>query len=162
VTLAITDTDILSTFGKLERVGLLRKLFTKIYIAPAVYRELGTAERLGLPWTRTVREAVELLPLTKDEVEEVERLTVSYPQLGSGEIETLVLANTHHLLCLTNDRQAKAACRTLDCAYLDLEDLLRAFKVKGILTLAALKQLMEQIEEKDRTRIKAKDQILKE
>ncbi len=45
---------------------------------------------------------------------------------------------------------------------LDLEDLLRTFKIKGILTIAALKQLIEQIEEKDRTLIKAKDQILKE
>jgi len=35
-------------------------------------------------------------------------------------------------------------------------------KIKGILTVDALKHLMEQIEEKDRTRIKAKDQILKE
>ncbi len=85
-----------------------------------------------------------------------------HPQLGSGEIETLVLASTHQLLCLTNDRQAKAVCRILNRAYLDLEDLLRTFKIKGILTIAALKQLIEQIEEKDRTLIKAKDQILKE
>lgn len=162
MTLAIADTDILSTFGKLGGIDLLQKLFPKIYVAPAVHRELGTAERLGFPWARTVREAVELLSLTKDEIEEVERLAVSYPQLGSGEIETLVLANTHHLLCLTNDRQAKAACRALNRAYLDLEDLLRAFKIKGTLTVTALKQLMEQIEEKDRTHIKTKDQILKE
>ncbi len=162
MTLAIADTDILSTFGKLGRVDLLRKLFPKIYVPPAVYRELGTAERLGFPWAGTVRGAVELLPLIKDEVEEVEHIAVSYPQLGSGEIETLVLASTHHLLCLTNDRQAKAVCRILNRAYLDLEDLLRTFKIKGILTIAALKQLIEQIEEKDRTLIKAKDQILKE
>jgi predicted nucleic acid-binding protein len=102
VTLAIADTDILSTFGKLGRVDLLRELFPKIYVPPAVYRELGTAERLGFPWAGTVREAVELLFLIKDDVEEVEHLAVSYPQLGSGEIETLVLANTHHLLCLTS------------------------------------------------------------
>jgi len=162
VTLAIADTDILSTFGKLGRIDLLHKLFPKICVAPAVYRELGTAERLGFPWAKAVREAVELLPLTKNEVKEVERFAVFYHQLGSGEIETLVLANTHHLLCLTNDRQAKAVCRTLNCSYLNLEDLLRAFKNKGILTVATLKHLIEQIEEKDRTRIKAKDQILKE
>lgn len=162
MTPAIADTDILSTFGKLGRTDLLHRLFAKIYFAPAVYRELGRAERLGFPWIRAVRETVELLPLTKDEVEEVEHLTVSYPQLGSGELETLVLAKTRHLLCLTNDRQAKAACRTFNCAHLDLEELLRAFKIKAILTVAALKHLMEQIEEEDRTRIKAKDQILKE
>ena len=162
MTAAIADTDILSTFGKLGRIDLLHKLFSTIQVAPAVYRELGTAERLGFPWIGIVRQAVELLPLTKNDIEEVEHLAGSYPQLGSGEIETLVLANAHHLLCLTNDRQAKAACRTRNCAYLDLEDLLRAFKFKGILTVAALQHLMEQIEAEDRTHIKAKDQILKE
>jgi hypothetical protein len=45
---------------------------------------------------------------------------------------------------------------------LDLEDLLRAFKIKGILTAAVLRQLIEQIEEKDRMQVKAKDQILKD
>jgi predicted nucleic acid-binding protein len=161
MTSAIADTDILSTFGKLERVDLLHTLFPKIYVAPAVHKELGTVERLGFAWARSVREAIELLSPAKDEVEKIEHLSVSYPQLGAGEIETLVLANTHRLLCLTNDRQAKATCRALNCAYLDLEDVLRAFKLKGILTVAALSRLMEQIEEKDRTRIKAKDQILK-
>ncbi len=47
MTLAIADTDILSTFGKLGRIDLLHKLFPKICVAPAVYRELGMVERLG-------------------------------------------------------------------------------------------------------------------
>ncbi len=143
MTLPIADTDILSTFGKLGRTDLLHKLFSKIYVAPAVYRELGMAERLGFPWIRAVKEAIELLSLTRNETEEEQHLAVSCPQLGSGEIETLVLAKSRHLLCLTNDRQAKAVCRILNCAHLDLEDLLRAFKLKGILTVDALKRLME-------------------
>jgi predicted nucleic acid-binding protein len=115
VTAVIADTDILSTFGKIESIGLLHKLFAKIYVAPAVYRELGTVERLGFLWVTAVKEAVELWSLTTEESREAEHLAASYPQLGSGEIETLVLAKTYQVLCLTNDRQAKAACRTLQC-----------------------------------------------
>ena len=37
MTAVITDTDILSTFGKVDRLDLLRQLFQPIYLAPAVY-----------------------------------------------------------------------------------------------------------------------------
>jgi hypothetical protein len=90
----------------------------------------------------------------------VERLTSLYPQLGSGELESFVLAQTHHLACLTNDRQAKVVTQGLGLSYLDLGELLRAFKTRKLLTIAALTALIAQIEEHDRTHIKAKDHIL--
>jgi len=45
---------------------------------------------------------------------------------------------------------------------MDLEEILRALKVKGILNRGGLKQLMEAMEREDRTIIKAKDRILRE
>lgn len=158
----ISDTDILSTFGKIGRIDLLQHLFLKIYISPAVYQELTRAEQGGLAWVTSVNEAVESLALTERQFKEVEQLIAAYSLLGSGEIETFVLAKAHHLLCLTNDRQAKKVCQSLGLACLDLEEILRALKLKGIMTPRALEQLIEQIEEWDHTRIKAKKQILRE
>ncbi len=40
MTAAITDTDILSTFGKVGRIDLLLDLFQPLYVAPAVSQEL--------------------------------------------------------------------------------------------------------------------------
>lgn len=157
---AIADTDILSTFGKVGRIDLLLDLFQPLYVAPAVSQELLRAERMGFAWVARIRQAVEELPLTDSEREDTERLFDLYPQLGSGEIESFVLAQTHRLLCLTNDRQAKTVARILNLSYLDLEDLLRALKTEGILTTEALAVLMAHIEDKDHTRIKAKEQIL--
>lgn len=122
MTSAIADTDILSTFGKVGRIDLLLNLFQHLYVAPAVSQELRRAERMGFTWVSSIRQAVEGLPLTDREGEEVERLFDLYPQLGSGEIESFVLAQTHRLLCLTNDRQAKTVARILNLSYLDLED----------------------------------------
>ena len=156
----ISDTDILSAFGKIARVELLRLLFQKVHVAPAVYRELLQAERMGFVWVASIREAVELLPLTVSESQQVERLAHRYPQLGSGEIESFVLAQTHQMLCLTNDRQAKVVARALGLPYLDLEDVLRALKTRQLLTAEALSQVIAEIEERDHTRITAKDQIL--
>ena len=160
MTAVIADTDILSTFGKMSRLDLLQSLFDNVYIAPAVWRELGRAAQLGFTWVASVQRAVLLLPLTADESKVVERLASLYLQLGSGEIESFVLAQTHHLTCLTNDRQAKVVAQALGLSYLDLEELLRAFKTREILTTAALTALIAQIEEYDRTYIKAKAQIV--
>jgi predicted nucleic acid-binding protein len=95
MTAGIADTDILSTFGKVGRLDLLLLLFHKVYIASAVYHELLRAEHF------------------------FDR----YPQLGNGEIESFVLAQSHRLICLTNDRQAKAVARALGLSYLDLEGI---------------------------------------
>ena len=160
MTAAIADTDILSTFGKVRKTDLLLTLFQKVHVAPAVYRELLKVEQLGFRWGASVKQAVELLPLTESENKEAEQLFTSYPQLRSGEVESFVLAKAHHLLCLTNDRQAKEISNALGLPCLDLEEILRALKVRRILTTEALAQLIEQIEEKDHTRIKAKGQIL--
>ena len=64
------------------------------------------------------------------------------------------------MLCLTNDRQAKAVAQRLSLPYLDLEDILRALKTRAILATEALAALIDQIEQQDRTRIKAKEDIL--
>jgi predicted nucleic acid-binding protein len=160
MTAVIADADILSTFGKIGRRDLLLLLFQKVHVAPAVYRELPRAEELGFIWVANVRQAVELLPLTAGQSRETERLFGLYPQLGSGEVESLVLAQTHRLLCLTNDRQAKAAAKAPSLPHLDLEEILRALKTKRILTTEALTELIAQVEEQDHTRIKAKGQIL--
>jgi predicted nucleic acid-binding protein len=160
MTTVISDTDILSTFGKIARVDLLQRLFPHVYVGPAVYRELLQAERLGFIWVASTREAVEVLPLTASESQHAERLSRLYPQLGSGEIESFVLAQTHRLLCLTNDRQAKVVASALGLPYLDLEEILRALKTRALLTTEALARVIAEIEEQDHTRIPAKDQIL--
>ncbi len=160
MTAVISDTDILSTFGKIDRVNLAQRLFQHVHVAPAVYWELLQAERMGFLWVASIKAAVELLPLTASESQQAERLSLRYPQLGSGEIESFVLAQTHHLLCLTNDRQAKAVARALALPYLDLEEILRAVKTRQLLTVEALSRVIAEIEEQDHTRITAKDQIL--
>ena len=90
MTAVIADTDILSTFGKISRLDLLQSLFDNVYIAPAVWRELGRAAQLGFAWVASVQRAVLLLPLTADEGKAVECLASLYPQLDSGELERML------------------------------------------------------------------------
>ena len=58
MTAVIADTDILSTFGKMSRLDLLQSLCDNVYIAPAVWRELGRAAQLGFAWVASVQRTV--------------------------------------------------------------------------------------------------------
>jgi predicted nucleic acid-binding protein len=71
----ISDTDILSTFGKIGRVDLLQELFQPVHVAPAVYWELLQVERMGFLWIASIKEAVKLLPLTASESQQAEYLS---------------------------------------------------------------------------------------
>jgi predicted nucleic acid-binding protein len=161
MTEAIADADIISTFGKVGRLDLLQRLFDRLYVAPAVYRELLRAEQVGFSWVSAVKQIVEVIPLTESQSHEAANLFGAYPQLGSGEVETFILARNHHLPCLTNDRQAQEVGKTLGIVCLDLEEILWALRVRNVLEPEALGRFIEEIEEKDRTRIKAKEQLLR-
>jgi len=86
-------------------------------------------------------------------VKRVEKFLILYPQLGKGKIESIVLAM---------DKQAKKVCEANLVNFLDLEEILRALKIKGALRVNELKELIETIEREDKTKIKAKGKILSE
>jgi predicted nucleic acid-binding protein len=162
VTRAIADTDILSAFGKVEKVEILDSLFDEIFIAPAVFEELLQAQRAGFTFVEDAIKAAKLIPLDSELEERMRRFSLLYPQLGRGETESIALAVSEKLVVLTNDKQAKRICEVNSVFFMDLEEILRALKVKGILNREGLKQLMEAMEREDRTIIKAKDRILRE
>lgn len=87
MTEVLSDTDILSAFGKVGSIALLRRLFQTIHVAPAVYRELTNAEHRGSSWVALAKEHIEPLPLTEMQMNEAEQLAIACPQLGSGENE---------------------------------------------------------------------------
>ena len=162
MTRAIADTDILSAFGKVGKLEILHSLFDEIFIVPAVFEELLQARRAGFSFVEDAFKSVRLIPLDTGLEERVRRFSLLYPQLGRGEIESIAFAVSEKLVVLTNDKQAKRICQANSVFFMDLEEILRALKVKGILDREGLKQLMEAIEMEDRTIIKAKDRILRE
>ena len=69
---SISDTDILSTFGKIGRLDLLQHLFHEIYVASAVYQELLRVQQLGFAWLPAVIGAINPLPLKREGIKKVE------------------------------------------------------------------------------------------
>lgn len=159
---AIADTDILSAFGKVGKVSVLNMLFHRIFISPAVFEELLQVQRMGFAFAKDVFKSVESLPVGTDLLDQVYEFLILYPQLGRGEIESMILAQNTDSVFLTNDAQAKKVCKENSVEFFDLEEILRALKVRKILATEELRELIEAIEREDKTIIKAKDNILKE
>jgi len=82
--------------------------------------------------------------------------------LHEGECQLLALCKSRKVVLITNDKVVKNHCNENNTYFLDLEDALRALKLKKILNYEELKNLIEDIEKKDRTIIKAKENILKD
>lgn len=158
---SIADTDILSAFAKAEGTIYLLGIFDSVFIAPSVFAELSVASRKGFAFADEIISSVKQLVLTEMELQEVSALRNDYPALGNGEIESIVVAKQRSWILLTNDSKAKSVCERTGVTFLDLEELLRVLKRKHILSNMQLKEFIQKIEQRDRTVIKAREEILK-
>lgn len=156
------DTDILSAFVKVGGIKYLKVLFQDLNIAPSVYEELVRAKRAGNLYLDDILTEVEIVLLSEDEFRDFRNLLENEKDLHEGECQLLVLCKSRKGVLITNDKVVKNHCKENNTYFLDLEDVLRALKLKNILNYEELKNLIEDIEKKDRTIIKAKENILKD
>lgn len=157
--LIVGDTDILSTFGKVGKIALLRKLFGNLIVPPSVHHELIRAKSVGYDFVESILENVEVIPLTSEEFEDFKDILEKEGTLHEGEIQGMIICKKRDGIFCTNDYAAKRYCRKNGIEFIDLEDILFALVKKGIVSKKELKELIEKIEQKDRTLIKAKEKM---
>ncbi len=156
----VIDTDILSTFVKVGKTGLLHRLFPKsrILLCPAVHSEISRAVKLGIVDSVPASfSRIELATSEKRLAQEIgERVA-----LGAADIECLAVAKNRRCLMLTNNRQAANEASSLGVELLSLPLVLRELRRSGMLSKAATAKLVDEIERKDKIVIKKKGLILK-
>jgi len=155
-------TDILSAFVKVGGIKYLKALFQNLNIAPSIYEELARAKRAGYPYLDDILTEVEIILLSENEFRDFRNLLENEKDLHEGECQLLALCKSRTGVLITNDKVVKNHCKKNNIYLLDLEDVLRALKLKNILNYEELKKLIEDIEKKDWTIIKAKEDILKD
>jgi len=127
----IADSTCLIGLSKVGQLDILRQLFTKITVPPAVYREvvvlganqIGAAEIKRTPWIEieTVQNqlAVKTLQLT----------------LGAGESEAIILASEQLTdFLILDDRKARQAALALALPVIGTLAVLKKAQAKGIIT----------------------------
>ncbi len=160
--IAVLDCDILSTFAKINKIGLLEGLFSKLLMPYAVYVELKRARSLGFDFPDLVfKSEIELVTLNTKEVRDFEVFTDT-PKIHYGEAEGMSIAKNRNAVFLTNDRQVITLCEKENIMVLDLKDVLRQIARRKLVGREGMITILDEIERADNTLLKERDDVLKE
>lgn len=164
--LVLADTNILSTFAKVQRTALLIELFGlgRIGLTPVVYEELQSGVSKGYVVLQSIIDLVQqgqllLIVPNADEVIQKSALSASF---DLGERETLLVAKSRVYGVLTNESHVKHWCRREAVGVWDLPGILRSLWRNNIISREDVRTLIEQIEQRDRVIFKYKEHILAE
>ena len=162
----LADTNILSTFAKINELSLLSRLFgnQRLGVVPAVYAEFQAGVNKGYPDLQAVvkliqQGRIDLMAPTAQEVFQEDGLPASF---DAGERETLAVAKSRGYTILTNETQIKNWCQREQIDYWDLPGLLRALWRTNLASREQVRSLIDQIEAKDRIVFKNREAILHE
>ncbi len=155
----VVDTDVLSTFIKINKVDLLRRVFPKstVLVAPAVDKEIKNGVRLGiLTYSQPAGfSAVKLSLPEKRLAREIREKT----KLGFGEVQCIAVAKIRKCLLVTNDAEVEREADSLSIQRINLPLLLRELWKRNIMSKQQVAILIEEIQKKDRVVIKNKGLI---
>ena len=151
----VIDADILSTFAKIGKLTLLSRIFNGLILFPdAVHDDLLRARDAGYDYIEKALRVGKSIHL-----EEAEVIEKQYSKtLGRGELECIFLCLSRKLTFVSNDRKAIAEAKRVGVRVMTLSDVL--WEIKKIVTNEELKQIIQDIEVKDHTILKGKENIL--
>lgn len=162
----LCDTNILSTFAKINQMALLLQLFArdKMAVVPAVYEELQEGIRRGHTALQAAnaciqQDTITILTPNAQEIFDKDALPRSF---DAGERETIAVARSRGYAILTNETHVKTWCERGGVLYWDLPRILRASWRTGLRTKAQVRELVKQIEIKDRVIFKNQEAIFAE
>lgn len=103
----LVDTNILSTFAKIDRLDLPEKVFGEMHISPNVLDEVKRAEELGYPHAEKILEyikkgKIQISCPKEDEIDFMDKIPYSF---GRGERDCVAMALKRDALIVTNERK---------------------------------------------------------
>ncbi len=152
----ILDTDFLSAFLKIGRLELVKEFFkgATLVIPVEVAEEIA---RAGLLAEMLGRKAIEVEILPSSEAQEFEE----FEKLGKGEKACLHMAlRKEDAVLLSNDNKVRKVARNLGLKAYSIPEFLLACKLKGLVSVKDLGEIVELLKERDRYQFKA--QVLKD
>lgn len=159
----LLDTNIISTFSKIEKLNLLYDVFNTdtFYISPNVYDEIMMAKNKGYTFVNNVidllhKKKLLQIPLTTNEKVKINQIPLS---LSKGERDSIVICQERKGIIVTNERKVVNYCKKHQIIYFDLGDILKALFLFLNFSRSKLNNLMKEIEEKDNIIISDKNAI---
>ena len=161
----LVDTNILSTFAKIDRLELLFMVFNQktLYISPNVFQELKDAMDKRYDFVERIFELLQskklkLLPLEEDEY----MLMLQLPKyFGKGELDSIAICTRRNYILLSNERKVIKFCEENEIDHFDLNGILNALWLFDIVSKEEVVQIINEMEEKDNLKIVSKEEIFK-
>lgn len=162
----LVDTNILSTFAKIDRLKLLFEIMDreKLYISTSVLQGLDNAKRVWYDFVRLIfefinNEKISVLSLNEEETE----LYLSLPDsFGDGERESIAISKCRGYIFSSNENRVKNYCDKNDIKIVDLPTLLRRAWNTGLKEKEKVRDIVEAIEKQDSIIFKDKSIIFEE
>ena len=84
----ILDTDVASTFAKIDRLDLLLNLFSKrrLFITPRIFEELSVSLEYGYKFPLKIFNSFEVLYPSEEEIEVYQDMFIKNKGIGKGEL----------------------------------------------------------------------------
>jgi predicted nucleic acid-binding protein len=138
----VSDAGPLIALAKIERFGLLRELFGKLYIPQAVYDEvvvIGTGRAGANETEQAVGDWIEVL-----EVKDLVMVKSLLTKLGKGESEAIALAlETKADMVLLDDYKARATAEFMGLNMTGTVGMLSQAQKKGL--ISDLRSLLDEL-----------------
>jgi len=159
--LVIIDCDIASTFAKIDRIDLLKRIFSKsdLCITNLVYAELLRARSVGFSFPDLIFSSIRLISIKEEEIQDFKSF-IENKKIHTGEAEGLAIAKGRDAVFLTNDSLAVRFCEENGIKVMDLKDILILSAKKRIVDKKEMSNILREIEIKDNTVIKGKEDVL--
>ena len=144
----ILDTDFLSSFLKIERLGLVKAFFQveTLHVPLAVYREIAQTDLLPHLLTTEWIVVKRANKAAYEALYQDEAFTV----LGEGEQESMLLAlDSTDAVLLMSDNQARRVARSRGIRVLNIPAFLLACKMAGLIEREEMAQTIRDLKEKD-------------
>ena len=140
----VADTDFLSAFFKINRVGLIFTVFSTetITITEAVLHELENAPFYS--------RFLDFLSKEKRIVAQKSELVESSSELGAGELESMSLAERTNAILLMNDQKAVRIAEKRGIRVIDIPAFLLLCKKKKVISNEEIGKIIQDLKEKDK------------
>ena len=160
----LIDTDVLSTFAKVDRLDLLLKVFNRpqLFVSEGVWREVKRGEERGFAFTQAILkfEKERKLRILCIEPEDLRFRTGLPTSLALGELDSICICKRLGTSLISNERRVKHHCEQNGIQCINLNAILRSLWRLDIMSKDQVKVLMKEMEDKDRMTFKSVDEIL--
>jgi len=145
--LVIIDTDMVSAFAKIERLDLLKKLFSKhkVVITPRIHEELLVSLQFGYSFPQDIFKHFEVFYPSEKESKDYHGLLGMKLPLGKGELEAISICTSRQGIFSSMDQTALKFAREMVVETLGLHSVLRALWKSQILSRKEVEQIISDI-----------------